>query len=55
MFAKFGHEYATDTHSPFELAFDESERGKMVYICLRGENTRGEKGPWSEIVKAVIP
>ncbi|MDR1116189.1 MAG: hypothetical protein LBL33_08625 [Tannerella sp.] len=44
-----------DTHSPFELAFDESERGKTVYICLRWENTRGEKGPWSEIVKAVIP
>jgi hypothetical protein len=39
-----------DTHSPFELTFDESDRGKTVYFCLRWESTRGEKGPWSEIV-----
>ncbi|MDR1330864.1 MAG: hypothetical protein LBK07_02040 [Tannerella sp.] len=44
-----------DTRSPFELMFDESERGKSVYFCLRWENTRGEKGPWSEIVMAIIP
>jgi hypothetical protein len=44
-----------DTRSPFELAFEENERGKTVYFCLRWENTRGEKGPWSEIVMAVIP
>jgi hypothetical protein len=44
-----------DTRSPFELFFDESERGKTVYFCLRWESARGEKGPWSEIVKAVIP
>ncbi|MDR1222738.1 MAG: hypothetical protein LBL07_07675 [Tannerella sp.] len=44
-----------DTRSPFELMFDESDRGKTVYFCLRWENTRGEKGPWSEIVMAIIP
>jgi hypothetical protein len=44
-----------DTHSPFKLSFDESDRGKTVYLCLRWESTRGEKGPWSEIVMAVIP
>ncbi|MDR1103255.1 MAG: hypothetical protein LBL42_05810, partial [Tannerella sp.] len=44
-----------DTRSPFKLKFDESERGKTVYFCLRGENSRGEKGPWSEIVMAIIP
>jgi hypothetical protein len=44
-----------DTSSPFKLTFDESERGKAVYICLRWESTRGEKGPWSEIVMAIIP
>jgi hypothetical protein len=44
-----------DTRSPFELTFNESDRGKMVYFCLRWENTRGEKGPWSEIVMAIIP
>jgi hypothetical protein len=44
-----------DTHSPFTLSFDENQRGKTVYFCLRWENTRGEKGPWSEIVSAIIP
>jgi hypothetical protein len=44
-----------DTRSPFTLTFDERDRGKTAYFCLRWENTRGEKGPWSEIVMAVIP
>jgi hypothetical protein len=44
-----------DTRTPFTLEFDESDRGKCVYFCLRWENTRGEKGPWSEIVMAIIP
>jgi hypothetical protein len=43
------------TRSPFLLDFDENQRGKTVYFCLRWENTRGEKGPWSEIVSAIIP
>jgi hypothetical protein len=44
-----------DTRSPFELTFEENERGKSVYFCLRWENTRGEKGKWSEIVMAIVP
>lgn len=44
-----------DTHTPFILDFDENQRGKTVYFCLRWENTRGEKGPWSEIISAIIP
>ena len=44
-----------DTCTPFILDYDESQRGKVVYICLRWENTRGEKGPWSEIIAVVIP
>jgi hypothetical protein len=44
-----------DTHTPFSLDFDESERGKCAYFCLRWENTRGEKGPWSEIMMAIVP
>jgi hypothetical protein len=43
------------THTPFTLEFDENERGKTIYFCLCGENTRGEKGPWSEIQNAIIP
>jgi hypothetical protein len=46
---------AFDTHSPFTLEFDEPERGKTVYFCMRWENTRGEKGPWSEILSAIVP
>jgi hypothetical protein len=44
-----------DIRSPFELMFDESERSKTGYLCLRWESTRGEKGPWREIVMAIIP
>ncbi|MDR1198908.1 MAG: hypothetical protein LBK94_07870 [Prevotellaceae bacterium] len=44
-----------DTHTPFTLEFDENERGRTVYFALRWENTRGEKGPWSEIMSAIIP
>ncbi|EIQ00146.1 hypothetical protein OpiT1DRAFT_04686 [Opitutaceae bacterium TAV1] len=46
---------AFDTRSPLTLDFEESERGKTVYFCLRWENTRGEKGPWSPIYSAIIP
>jgi hypothetical protein len=44
-----------DTHSPFTLEFKENERGQTVWFCLRWENTRGEKGPWSEFISAIIP
>ncbi|MDR2627527.1 MAG: hypothetical protein LBC40_05800, partial [Dysgonamonadaceae bacterium] len=32
-----------DTHSPFKLEFNESDRGKTIWFCLRWENTTGEK------------
>jgi hypothetical protein len=44
-----------DTNSPFTLSFENDQRGKTVYFALRWENTRGEKGPWSEIQSAIIP
>jgi hypothetical protein len=44
-----------DTNSPFTLVFENDQRGKTVYFALRWENTRGEKGPWSEIQSAIIP
>ncbi|MDR1407116.1 MAG: hypothetical protein LBJ23_03585 [Tannerella sp.] len=46
---------SSDTRSPFMLEFSESNRGKSVYFCLRWENMRGEKGPWGEIIMAIIP
>ncbi|MDR2119312.1 MAG: hypothetical protein LBP64_00355 [Tannerella sp.] len=44
-----------DTASPFRLAFEGDRRGRRLYFALRWENTRGEKGPWSEIRYTVIP
>jgi hypothetical protein len=44
-----------DTDSPLEIEFDEADRGKIVWFAVRWENTRGEKGPWSEIFFAIIP
>ncbi|MDR2628248.1 MAG: hypothetical protein LBC40_09470 [Dysgonamonadaceae bacterium] len=46
---------AVDTNSPFTLQFENDQRGKTVYFALRWENTRGEKGPWSQIYSAIIP
>lgn len=44
-----------DTRTPFTLEFEEKQRGKNVWFCLRWENTKGEKGPWSEMTGAIIP
>ena len=44
-----------DTKSPYEFSFPGTERGKKLFFSLRWENTRGEKGRWSEIYEAVIP
>jgi hypothetical protein len=43
-----------DTKTPLFLEFDREDRGKRVYLAMRWENTRGEKGPFSPIVSAVI-
>jgi hypothetical protein len=46
---------AFDTASPYTFKFDEAERGKALYICPCWENSRGEKGPFGKIVKAIVP
>jgi hypothetical protein len=46
---------AFDTASPYTFKFDEADRGKTLYICPCWENNKGEKGPWGEIVKAIVP
>jgi hypothetical protein len=43
-----------DTNSPFRLTFDIDQRGKTLYFAVRWENTRGEKGPWSEIHNVIV-
>ena len=44
-----------DTRTPFTLEFEEEKRSKKVWMLFRWENTRGEKGPWSEMISATIP
>jgi hypothetical protein len=46
---------AFDTKTPYLFSFDESDRGKALYICARWENNINDKGPWGEIVKAIVP
>jgi hypothetical protein len=43
------------TRSPHTLEYTSADRGKMVWYATRWVNTRGEKGPWSEIVSAIVP
>ncbi|MDR1666081.1 MAG: hypothetical protein LBS03_00065, partial [Bacteroidales bacterium] len=44
-----------DTNSPLRLSFAGADRGHRLYFALRWENTRGVKGPWSEIQETIIP
>jgi hypothetical protein len=43
------------THSPLRLSFEGVDRGKWIYFAARWENTRGVKGPWTEIAGTLIP
>jgi hypothetical protein len=43
------------TRSPLRMTFEGHDRGKWIYMAARWENTRGEKGPWTDIISAVIP
>ena len=39
---------------PLVLEFNENQRGKMLYVSARWENSLGEPGPWSDIVKTYV-
>ena len=43
------------SRTPHSLEFDETERGKTVYISAAWQNERGNRGRWSEIQSAVVP
>jgi hypothetical protein len=43
------------TRSPHTVGYTSADRAKMVWYASRWINTRGEKGPWSEIVSAIVP
>jgi hypothetical protein len=42
------------TKSPFVLNFDNANIGKVVYYRVRWINSRGEQGPWSKVVSAIV-
>jgi hypothetical protein len=44
-----------DTHTPLVLEFDDENRGNILWYTARWVNTRGEKGPWGEIMSVIIP
>jgi hypothetical protein len=44
-----------DTASPLTLKFDEGERGRRLYFCMRWETNTNIKGPFGEIYSAVVP
>jgi len=44
----------TSTATPFVIKYDGSKVGKIAYYWLRLVNTRGESGPWSTLVSAMI-
>jgi hypothetical protein len=43
------------TRSPLRLSFEADKRGMQFYIAARWQNTRGVKGPWTEIINAIVP
>lgn len=43
------------TRTPYILEFKEEDRGKIVYIALRWQNTKGQVGPWSELMSTIVP
>lgn len=44
----------TCTASPYTVKFDDAKVGKTIYYRLRWVNTRGEAGPWSTIINALV-
>jgi hypothetical protein len=43
------------TRTPHTFEFTEEERSKTVYMAACWQNEKGQKGPWSEIVSAIVP
>ena len=43
------------TRSPHLLVYTDAERKQTAWYPVRWVNTRGEAGPWGEIVSAIIP
>lgn len=45
---------ATKTASPFVHKFEINKTGKNIHYWIRWENTRGETGPWGNVITATV-
>lgn len=45
---------ATDTATPYVATFESADAGKTVWYMLRWVNSRGERGPWSSTISALV-
>lgn len=45
---------ATDTATPYVVEFDGDDGGKTAYYWLRWVNKKGQAGPWSAPVSAIV-
>ncbi|MCL2186568.1 MAG: hypothetical protein FWB86_12080 [Treponema sp.] len=43
------------SRTPYEIHFDEADRGKTVYVAAAWQNERGILGQWSGIISAIVP
>jgi hypothetical protein len=46
---------AIDFQSPLVMDWDNSDRGKALFYVFRWVSPTGEKGPWTVIMKVIIP
>ena len=46
---------AFSTRTPELLKFKADDGGKNANVLLRWVNTKGEVGPWSQVISATIP
>jgi hypothetical protein len=46
-------EFCNET--PQTFTFRDDQRGKTVWFCCRWETTNNKKGPWGELMSAIIP
>jgi hypothetical protein len=43
------------TKTPYADKHDPADAGKNVYSLLRWQNTKGETGPWSDVITVKLP
>jgi hypothetical protein len=45
----------TATRTPYTLKFDETDRGKTVYVAVCWQNGKGQNGSWTVMQSAIVP